>query len=293
MKCLSQLFPCGLLLLAVSSQPALAEDVFSTVMQGGFLTKENWTVTLGAGAIYGPKYEGSAESSVSPVPFVEINWNDTIFLSPGDGLGVNLYQNKGFVVGTSVGYDGGRQESDSRSELRGLGDIDAGVSTSGFLSYEYKFIKAETKVTHVFGGADGTTVDLGLQTFIPLAPLLKETPFFIGTGPIFGSSSTNKDGPGGPALLLGVSTTWADENYMDGYFGVSSQQSANSGLTDFDASAGFKSVTGDATLVVPLTDHINLGTNVGYTRLIGDAADSPITRDTNQFNAGLFATYTF
>ena len=132
MKCLSQLFPCGLLLLAVSSQPALAEDVFSTVMQGGFLTKENWTVTLGAGAIYGPKYEGSAESSVSPVPFVEINWNDTIFLSPGDGLGVNLYQSKGFVVGTSVGYDGGRQESDSRSELRGLGDIDAGVSTSGF-----------------------------------------------------------------------------------------------------------------------------------------------------------------
>ncbi len=286
-------YPCALGLSVLLSHATRAEDAFTTIMDGGILTRENWSATVGGGAVFSPDYEGSANSSITPVPFVEINWNDTIFLNPNNGLGINWFQHKGFVFGTSVGYDGGRKESDSKVELKGLGDIDAGVSTAAFLSYEYKFLKAETEVSHTFGGADGTTVDFGLQAFVPLAPLLKQTPLFLGTGPIFGTQTKNEEGPGGPAIILGASTSWADSNYMDSYFGVNPSQSTKSGLTNFDPSAGFKSLTGDATLVVPLTNHINVGSNVGYTRLIGDAADSPITKDSNQFSFGLFATYTF
>ena len=86
-------------------------------------------------------------------------------------------------------------------------------------------------------------------------------------------------------------TNWASDDYMSEYFGVSAGDSAASGLDQFDTDAGFK----DAGIAVNATYRFAnkwsataLG---GYTRLIGDASDSPVVDDRGDANQ-LFLGFT-
>jgi MipA family protein len=71
---------------------------------------------------------------------------------------------------------------------------------------------------------------------------------------------------------------------MDNYFGVSGSAV---GLADFDADAGFKDVYVEVGLKADLDERWSARTTLRYSRLIGDAADSPIVESEDQFQ-GLF-----
>ena len=285
-------FAFGAAALFVTMQPANADNVFSTLMAGGLTDASNWEVTLGGGALYAPKYEGSDKHELKALPFVEVIWNDTLFLSPMDGLGANIVSYHGFTAGASIGYDGGREEKDSRSELRGMGKIDGGVTGTGFVEYDLQIAKANASVTKYFAGSEGVTAEFGISTFLPLSVLFGDATFGGGYSE---SEEGAKSGHGlpGPALTLGVSAEWADDKYMRDYFGVSAAQSANSGKAAFNAGAGFKSVSAEAGLLVPVTENVMIGSMVTYERLIGDAADSPLSVNDDQLSGMLFTTYTF
>ncbi|MCV6601493.1 MAG: MipA/OmpV family protein, partial [Cohaesibacter sp.] len=104
-------------------QDAKADTLFTTLMQGGLTEADNWKVSLGGGLLYNPRYEGSKRHSVKALPYFDLVWKDTLFFNPIDGLGANLFDYQGFKVGAALGYDFGRKEKNSRSELKGLGDI--------------------------------------------------------------------------------------------------------------------------------------------------------------------------
>lgn len=272
----------------VSQQPAAADDVFSTLMAGGLTEASYWDVSLGGGILYTPKYEGSKKHKALPLPYVNVVWNDTIFLSPLDGLGVNLFSSNGFTVGTSAGYDFGREEKDSRSELRGMGKIKGAVTGTAFVEYDLGFVKADGSLTKHFGGSHGVTSEIGVKTFIPLAMLTGGAMPQQGAG-----GSDANEGPSGPALSLGVSAEWADSNYMQDFFGVNATQAARSGKNAYKAEAGIKSVSANIGLFVPVTQQVTVGSTFEYSRLVGDAAKSPLSNRDNQYTAGLFATYKF
>lgn len=94
-----------------------------------------------------------------------------------------------------------------------------------------------------------------------------------------------------------VFSTYASENYMNAYFGVGSKGTAKSGLDKFTAEAGFKDVGLGLGLGYNLTDNWNIGTQAGYSRLMGDAADSPVTKkdegSANQFFGGIIINHRF
>lgn len=288
----------NLLIIAVSAltlmsswQSAKADNVYSTLMEGGLTQASNWKVTLGGGALYAPKYEGSDKHSLLAVPYIDLVWKDTFFLNPIDGLGVNIFDHQGFKAGAAVAYDFGRQESDSRSELRGMGDLDAGVTATGFVEYDLKIAKLEGSVTKHFAESQGVTAEIGIGTFLPLSILFGDSVNMAAAG----GDQTEKAGHGlsGPALMLSASAEWADENYMADYFGVSASQSARSGKAAFDADAGFKSISAELGLLVPVSEHILIGSTATYERLIGDAADSPLSNNDDQISGKLFVSYTF
>ena len=52
---------------------------------------DEWEFEIGAGVGYGSKYEGSDEMEVEFLPVLGITWNDTVFLTTEDGLGVVAY----------------------------------------------------------------------------------------------------------------------------------------------------------------------------------------------------------
>jgi len=81
--------------------------------------------------------------------------------------------------------------------------------------------------------------------------------------------------------------TWASDNYMESFFGVSEKESVRSGLRRFDVDSGVKDVGIELTSGTRFLKNWKIGFSLQYKRLLGDAADSPIVDDKNQYLAGM------
>jgi len=97
-------------------------------------------------------------------------------------------------------------------------------------------------------------------------------------------------------MVLMASTSYASGDYMSTYFGIDSRDSARSGLKTYNADPGFKDVGVGVLVNYSIWEHVGFRVIANYTRLVGDAEDSPIVDDrgsANQFFGGLMVTYTF
>lgn len=240
--------------------------------------EDPWGIKIGAGTLYVPEYGGSDEMTFEALPFLEIEWNDLVFLSSEDGLGVNVYRGDELRISTSIGYEFGREESDS-DDLRGLGDISGSGTAVIAAEYEAGPVASFLELTRHLGGTKGIVLELGVETFVPLA----------------GTSGRRDDGdePRAPGLMIGISAEWADDSYMGDMFGINMLQSERSRLPRYSAQAGFKSFGAEVGFMYPMGDHWSAMIVAEYSRLMGDAADSPIVKDANQFSVGLFVAYGF
>ena len=93
-----------------------------------------------------------------------------------------------------------------------------------------------------------------------------------------------------------VGSTWADEDYMSSYFGIDAADAARSGLDQFSADEGFKDIGFGGSVTYRLFERLSVSGLASYTRLIDDAADSPVVDDVgdeNQFVAGALVNYRF
>ncbi|MFN0194150.1 MAG: MipA/OmpV family protein [Aestuariivirga sp.] len=234
--------------LAAIGASARAQD-------GPKLDPGDWSVTVGAGAGARPEYEGGKSIDVSPIPLLDIrvrpNWTllDTVYLSTNDGLGAVFFNNRDFKLGASLGYDFGRDEDDS-DRLSGLGEIDAAARLRVFVGTSVGPVDMQLSVQRTIGGVDGTTVSLTMSHTWALTSDLR--------------------------LRLSAAGDWGDENYMSGYFGVSSEQAARSGLPRYDISSGVKSVSLSTSALYSLSPNWLIAGSLGIKQLLGDAADSPI-----------------
>lgn len=227
----------------------------------------DWSVRIGAFGLYAPEYEGSDNYQVKGVPFLGITWRDTVFLNARNGLGAYVLNRHDVKLGLSVGYSFGRDEDDS-DDLDGLGDVDGGATANALFKWKIDAISFNAHYEQQFTGEDtGFQVHLGLG--YDLMPARK----FM--------------------LKPSVRTSFASSDYMEAYFGVSSNQSDRSGLREYDTDAGFKSVGAQITAIYRLTHHWGIQASTGYDRLVDDAADSPVVKDENQFRIGMGLSYTF
>lgn len=223
-----------------------------------------WNVVLGGGVMVAPKYEGSDEFEVLPVPFVSATFGDRVTVDPR-GISVGVYSTDSLNLSASVGYDGGRSEDDS-DHLRGLGDIDGGAKVGVKLGYEIGPLNLYTSLDRTFGGSDGLTGKVGADVSHSYERFL---------------------------FSAGLSATWGDDNYMQSYFGVTPDQSARSGLAQYDIGAGFKRVDIQASIAYVATENWLVRGQVKLGYLVGDVADSPIVQDELQPSAMLLVGYKF
>jgi outer membrane protein len=240
-------------------------QTFDSGRYGDFRDRlHEWKVTVGAGAIYMPEYEGSDRFDINPFPIISAEFGDRVSVDI-TGVTVNLYEANGFKIGVTGGYDMGRKEDDS-DYLRGLGDIDAGGVVGGIVSYEFGAFEAYAKLDKTIGGSDGLTGTVG-------AKVSYQYERFI--------------------LSADLSGTWADDNHMQSYFGITGDQSANSGLAQYDAKAGIKRVDLTASITYMITENWLATGAAGAGFLTGDAKDSPVVRDDVQPFAMLGIAYRF
>ncbi|TCK28710.1 outer membrane scaffolding protein for murein synthesis (MipA/OmpV family) [Ancylobacter aquaticus] len=227
-------------------------------------TLADWNVVLGGGVMMAPKYEGSDEFDFQPVPFITASFGEHVTVDPR-GVSVNLHSLGDLTLSGQLGYDTGREQSDS-DHLRGLGDIDMGGVVGATLTYERGAAEIYASIERIIGGSDGTQATLGFK-------LAHDAGQF--------------------RFSAGVSTTWADEDYMQAYFGVTAAQSALSGLSRYDIGAGFKRVDIELVATYAVTEHWLVRGEVGLGYLLGDAADSPVVQEAFQPSVMLLVGYRF
>lgn len=223
-----------------------------------------WNVVVGAGAMYAPKFEGSDEFEVRPIPVISARIGDRVGIDP-TGLTVDVLQSNGFTLSIKGGYEMGRSEDDS-DHLRGLGDVDTGGVIGGKLSYQAGPAEFYASIDKTIGGSDGLVGKFG-------ANVSQRYDRFI--------------------LSAGASAMLADDNHMESYFGVTSEQAARSGLSQYDAGAGLKRFDIEASVTYMATAHWLIRAQAGVGFLTGDAADSPVVQDDVQPSAMLMVGYKF
>jgi outer membrane protein len=227
-------------------------------------------IVLGLGAAVVPDYEGSEDMKGVPVPLFKLidpaGWYVELI---GTTLRANLVPNEYWSAGPQVRYRGERKDVDNNKVDR-MEKVDAAIELGGFVGFAYEGWHAKIDLAvDASSSYDGYLVGLNGGYTWNLKPW---------------------------KFTVSGFTTYADENYMETYFGVDARDAASSGLRTFDADGGFKDV--GTTLVGSYQFNKNWGAICAarYTLLVGDAADSPLVDDEgseSQFLLAALITYMF
>jgi outer membrane scaffolding protein for murein synthesis (MipA/OmpV family) len=234
---------------------------------------------LGVGPTINPDFEGSKDYRIEPAPVISLRYRDVLKVDNNEvdftafdqvlDLGDTVGRTR-FSTGPVMNLDFGRHESDSK-DLRGLGNIGMSVEFGGYVSFDFERASIEAEMSQdVANGHHGATLDLHGAIKLYKGEKLMVAPDLV--------------------------VTWATARYMKSFFGITGTQSAASGLPTFRAGAGFKNASLSLLASYDIARHWSVLAHVGYTRLMGDAAASPLVRlrgAADQLTAGTFVVYVF
>jgi outer membrane protein len=241
--------------------------VASTVGAAGFVAKKeqaqsDYNLTSSPLPIY----------NISPAPaspfglFSDFSWRDRVSLRNID-VGMSVIETPNFDVGVQGGNRLGRERS-SEATLKGLRPVEDSFEMGIFTQGRYGDYLLGTRLSQdISSGHEG---------------MLGE--FMAG----YDKRLTDNFG-----LSLGVGTTWADKNYMSSLYGVGAVQSQMSGLSEYAPGAGFTNTSLHLAACYQFSDAWSVGAQLGYTRLVGEAANSPALKDEriDNFITGLQLQY--
>jgi len=235
---------------------------------------DSWRYSLMAGVANMPKYSGSSDQKTKAIGGFSATYG-RYFIGGVDGestplgLGLYLYNDEHWRVGVALSYDlqSARKESVDESHLHGLGDIAQTAHATLFTSYTRDWFGLRTGLSTDAGGKhQGTTANLDLDgKYQPIEHLV---------------------------LSAGPGLTWNSSQYNQTFYGITSQQSARSGLSAYSPGSGV-TLRISVGANYQLTRNWNVGTRLGISRLPSEVANSPIVNDRTQVNYGIFANYKF
>lgn len=237
---------------------------------------------IGVGAAVVPQFEGADEYRF--IPFPSLSFENDLLTVRNRGLGVeaDFIPSPAFGLGPIISYDLGRKPDNIDdpvvSRLREIdgtlrigGFVETGVPLGGLESLEAgKPVILSARIA----GQQATDTDQGFTGTGSLSLIMPMDRWTVGTS---------------------ISTTYASSDYMNTKFGITPADSAASGLPQYNAQAGFKDVGVGFFTSYKLDENWSVNGVARYSRLIGDAADSPIVQQRgteNQGFVGLSFTYT-
>ncbi len=255
-------------------------------MTEGSALDGDW-IQIGVGVAYSSDYDGSDDYEAFPLPLIHGNLGGIGIRPRPAGVALDFVQDGdgpvSFDFGPVLRVRTNRTGDIEDPVVAAAGELDtaievgpsAGISYSGVL-HPYDSISAGVDVRwDVAGAHEGRAISPSITYFTPLSR--------------------------GAAVTLALSAEHADENFNNYYFSVTPAQALASGLPAYDAGGGFNKL--GATLISGFDldgDLTNGGLAIfaigGYSRIIGDAADSPFVAQrgsADQWMAGAGLGYTF
>jgi MipA family protein len=219
---------------------------------------------LGLVLAYRPAFSGSSDRKIEPELAGFIRYGRISLTGAGGfttrrqddverGLDAELLRRDRVRVNLSLRYDPGRRESDS-DDLRGMGNIRHTVRARLGLRWEPAPFWSLSLASSLdaLGNGGGATVEAGISRSFVLDARQR---FIVGAG------------------LVG-----AGRRYLQTWYGVTRAQSARSGYPVYEPGSGLRDVRTSATWRIEPHPQWAGFASLGATRLLGAAADSPLTR---------------
>ncbi|MBO9329403.1 MipA/OmpV family protein [Achromobacter xylosoxidans] len=231
--------------------------------------------TLGVG--YAPRYSGSDEGSAVPIVGLGVRGPHGFFLGTDHGLGWEteaLDSTFRFYLAPSASRKDRKHGFEGSDKLRGMGEIKSRAQIGMDAETTLGPVTLSATLAHAFKKSGDSDVG-SAYTMLTL-----------------GAGVTVYEGAAG-LVSVALSGTFGDGNYMRTWYGVSARQSANSGYRRYSPKGGLESVGLGATWTLPLDESWSWTVGAEARRLFGDAADSPIVRERNQYTIGTMVTYTY
>lgn len=252
----------------------------------------DWTVELGAFGLFSPKFFGAKDSKFSAVPYVSIKYRDIAFASVDKGIGVNFFSANGFTAGAFVGFRPGRDVKDSRRYLAGLGDVDPSLTAGGFVKYDYgRFFSTQLTLSKGIVSFEDSKNKVNALGF------LEKTKGNLGTRIDWSADVRMPLLDNRLHLSIGPRVSFFDKEYAESAYGITLNQALASGYRPYKAKAGIAEVGVGGSARYRITDTISATAFGGYTRIVGDAAKSPLVTgpgsSKDQFKAGVGLSYQF
>lgn len=210
-------------------------------------------VLVGIGAATGPAYLGSDERKTRATPLIAARWSNGWFAGTG-GIGYRFNAGEPLSWGLRVTLDPGRDESDAEA-LQGVGDTKARAELGAFASYAMaRGVRLGASLRYGSGNdRDGLLMDVNLRGVLPVSESMR--------------------------LTAGVAATFANRNAMQSQFGIDHSQSLNSGYLVYSPGGGLRDVSLQVAGMYSVSSQMSLMFGLTARTLMGDAKDSPLTRE--------------
>lgn len=269
----SCLFTLAVLLIAASATAARAEG------EDEVLAPTPFNYVLGTAVSWQPDGIGSRHYAAKPALLWAIRWGrwrisaggaNALFgfgrEVTGSGASTDLINSKRWRVGLSLRFDHGRKSADAAT-MAGLPDIQRTVRGRLFASYVLSpdWQLAGSLSQDLLGHQGGLLAGLDLGWRLRHS---ETTEWTAGAG-------------------IGA----ADGQHMRSYFGVTGEAATRSGLTAFTPSAGLRDVHVGIGFTHALSPRWVTFGSAGVSRLLGPAAQSPLTQMPTGGQVGLGLAY--
>ncbi len=217
---------------------------------------------VGLGLITKPDYEGSDDNKTTAAPFGKYNWASGRYVKLGGSGGsetaarfslnlVTTDTSANWTAGPILQYRLKRDDDVENQQVEKMKEVDAATELGAFVGF-----KAGPWSTELSFAGDVSDEHDGYLMYLKGAYKLVQTSKVL--------------------MSLGVSTTWADSNYMETYFGVDNNNVGNSSLPAYSPDSGFKDVGLSLTGVYFFNKTWAVAGVASYTQMLNDAEDSPL-----------------
>lgn len=232
----------------------------------------DWYLTVGAAGFAAPEFEGASDMVFRATPMISLGkvGPEARFTSRNDNISLSLMDTGSFRTGPVGKILFSRDSSDS-DELKGLNDVKWGGELGAFAEfYPTDWLRVRGELRQGLRAHEGMVGDIAVDAFKDVTETIRVS--------------------GGPRL------SFASADYFDTYYGVNAEESAASGLAEYDPGGGLKSAGVGGAITWKATEKVTASLFGEYARLLGPAADSSLVKErgsVNQFMVGMSTTYRF
>lgn len=241
------------------------------------------SLTIGLGAGVSNRFIGSDSFAPQPFPSIEYRFGGGRVLRTSQfGFELDMTKSGPFDYGPIVRINTGRDDFQSADDpvIEALGQVSAAPEVGAFMSITKPLIlgpqgrpkvlwTARAEVTQAINGHDGMIIQGS-------AGLIKPSRTWT--------------------FIANAGFSFATDSYQDAFFSVDDAGALASGLERFEADTGFRDVGLTGVASYRLSPKWSVTSVLNYSRLVGDAANSPVVTERgspNQFLFGLNVAYKF